>query len=200
MRLQRSRLGTLLLCVLVLPIVFERRAFVLSATATTAATTTALAFWIGLIAILIVKACRWSLLQIVLIVCYSRWIPSRTRSLLWTTLVWLGGAFNLLTISSRLLVTSIQAFVATIASAAATVTSTVAAIVIACLLVTLCPWRLRATVIVTWWATIVVLACCFVVAIASIAACFVTVVRTTSATTAIAAATIVLAVTAALLA
>jgi hypothetical protein len=130
-RLQGERLCTLLLCVLVLPIILERRAFVLSATATTAATATALAFWIGLVTIVVIKACRWALLQLVLIVCCGQRMIGWTRSLLWTTLVRLSGAFSLLTISSRLLVACVQAFIATIAPTAATVTAAVAAVVIA---------------------------------------------------------------------
>ena len=112
-RLQRSRLLTLLLCMLVLPIVLERRAFVLPATATTAATAAALAFRIGLVAIFVIKARRWALLQIVLIVRCSRSIASWSRPLLWSTLVRLGSAFSLLTIGGRLLVACVQTFVAT---------------------------------------------------------------------------------------
>ena len=199
-RLQGDRLRTLLLGVLVLPIVLERRAFVLSATATTAATATALAFWIRLVTIFVIKAGRWALLQIVLILCCSRRIASWTRSLLWTTLVRLSRAFSLLTIGGQLLVACVQTFVATIASTAATATATVAAVVIACLLETLWPWRLRVTFIVTGWAAVVVLARRFITTVAALTACFVPVVRTTSATTTVAASTIVLTVAAALLA
>jgi hypothetical protein len=68
MRLKRRAVCMLHGCALILTIVLEGGTFVLPATATTAATTTALAFWIRLVAILIViTGCRHALLQIVLL-------------------------------------------------------------------------------------------------------------------------------------
>ena len=201
MRLKRGAVCLLHWCALILTIVLERGTFILPATATTAATTTAFAFWIRLVAILIVVARCWSaLLQIVLLVRGCGVVTCGARPLRRTTFALLRSTFSLLAVNIRLLIACIQTIITTITTAATTITPAITAVVITALLAAFCSRRLRATFVVTCRATIVLLSTTsLVTAGASIATRFVAIVWTTSTAAAISATTIILAIATALL-